>query len=275
MRACMIFFSLLLSALHANPFTLFTEPKTGTHLLIPILESLTHQKVYWAKKLQQQVDPSPQALDLANSELFYFSIDQPPWSRDLMEQVWSINEKNKTFLHLHAPYSPAMERYLLDKQCINFFIKRDPRDRIVSLLNHYRYIRLNDPSLESVSSDEERLLLMIRKGLRRSTLHFMGWITSPASVVLDFSKLMGSHGGFASQEDALGEMRKIAQALQICLSDEALEKIYRDSFGQGWNFFKGKVNVWKDYFKEEHKQAAKEEIGDLLIELGYEKDLNW
>ena len=168
-----------------------------------------------------------------------------------------------------------MEKYLLEKKCVNFFIKRDPRDRIVSLLNHYRNIHLSDLRLESVDSDPERLLLMIRKDLRKFTLHFMGWLTSPASVVLDFSKLMGAHGGFATDRDALGEMRKIARALDIAITDAALGKIYRDSFGHGWNFFRGKVNSWKDYFNEEHKRAAKEEIGDLLIELGYEKDLNW
>ena len=38
---------------------------------------------------------------------------------------------------------------------------------------------------------------------------------------------------------------------------------------------KGKKGGWKNFFQEEHKQAFKKIAGDLLIELGYETDLNW
>lgn len=70
-------------------------------------------------------------------------------------------------------------------------------------------------------------------------------------------------------------MRKIASALQMDLSDRELEEVYFKHFGHGWSFFKGIVGAWKEYFNEEHKAAMKEEIGDLLIQLGYEKDLAW
>ncbi len=190
---------------------------------------------------------------------------------------YSLENKSKkgTFLHLHAPFSPVIENYLLERNCINFFVKRDPRDQIVSLLNHYRHIHLTDKNLESIASDEDRLLLMILKNLRRRTKNFMGWLTSPACSVLDFNKLMGAHGGAATDADALGEMRKIAATLGLTISDAKLETVYRACFGHGWSFFRGKVGSWKEYFNETHKAAVKEEIGDLLIELGYEKNINW
>jgi hypothetical protein len=37
----------------------------------------------------------------------------------------------------------------------------------------------------------------------------------------------------------------------------------------------GKVGEWKEYFNSEHKELFKRELGDLLIYMGYEKDLNW
>jgi hypothetical protein len=86
---------------------------------------------------------------------------------------------------------------------------------------------------------------------------------------------MGAHGGAAAHEDAMKEMRKIAAALQLEITDSELERIYLKSFGHGWSFFKGKVGAWKEYFQEIHKIAIKEEIGDLLIQLGYEEDLTW
>ena len=73
---------------------LFTEPKTAAHLLIPVLNSLTGKRVFWAKKLQNQAEFSPmQNLDLADPGSFYFALDRPPWARALMERVWNTNEK--------------------------------------------------------------------------------------------------------------------------------------------------------------------------------------
>lgn len=192
-----------------------------------------------------------------------------------MDKVWATNKKNGAFLHLHAPYTPVMENYLAERKCVNFFIKRDPRDQIVSLLNHYKYIQLNDKALEVLPSDEEKLLYMIQKKSRAYAAHFMGWLHSPVCCVLDFNKLMGEHGGSATDADAMQEMRKIANALQLDLPDSYLLEVYKRNFGKGWSFFKGKTATWKEYFNADHIAVIKNEIGDLLIELGYEKDLNW
>lgn len=239
----------LCATLHPADFVLFTKPKTGTHLLIPILTELTERSVYWGKEFTHPVAH--------------------------LNQVWENSKQRKAFLHLHAGHSAEIEDYLAQRDCINFFIKRDPRDQIVSLLNHYKYIHFNEAAVKEIPSDDERLLHMIRGRLRAETLRFMGWLQSPICCVLDFSKLMGNLGGAATDADALEEMRKIAKALGMKLSDTYLQRLYKKHLGKGWSFFKGKVGSWRDYFKEEHKAAVKEEIGDLLIELGYEKDLNW
>jgi hypothetical protein len=93
--------------------------------------------------------------------------------------------------------------------------------------------------------------------------------------VLEFEKLMGEHGGAATHADAIAEMRKIATALELNVPDSYLEEVYNRNFGKGTAFFRGKVGSWKDYFNDRHKKAVKKEIGDLLIQLGYEKDDHW
>jgi len=263
--------------LEAVEFVLFTQPKTGTHLLIPILTELTKKKVYWAPEYTKNAEPLTESFSkaLQNPEYLPFAMDRVPWSRQTMDLVWETNKKKCTFLHLHAPYSPAMENYLAEKKCINFFIKRDPRDQIVSLLNHYKYIHYNDKEVERIPTDDERLFYMIKVNSRSHTIHYMNWLSSPICCILDFEKLMGAHGGAWTHADAMKEMRKIAEALQLDLSDRELEKVYKMHFGKGWSFFKGKVGVWKEYFNDMHKALIKQEIGDLLIQLGYEKDLDW
>jgi hypothetical protein len=44
---------------------------------------------------------------------------------------------------------------------------------------------------------------------------------------------------------------------------------------KSWTFRKGKIGSWKEEFNEEIKEDFKRIAGDLLIELGYEKDYNW
>lgn len=265
------------SSLKAVEFVLFTQPKTGTHLLIPILSELMHKTHYWAPEYKDRV---PHHLGFEEAlqryqDSFFYGFGWMPWDREKMDLVWNISKKKNAFLHLHSPHSLTLEKYLTEKNCVNFFVKRDPRDQIVSLMNHYKYLEPNDEVACRISSDDERLLHMIRKKSRPHTIHYMNWLRSSRCCVLDFAKLMGAHGGVATHEEAMGEMRKIAKALELNVSDRYLEKVYQRHWGKGWSFFKGKVGSWKDYFKEEHKLAIKEEIGDLLIELGFEKDQEW
>jgi hypothetical protein len=169
-----------------------------------------------------------------------------------------------------------MSNYLEEKAAVNFFILRDPRDQIVSLLNHHKYIREKDVPLETDEpTDDAKLLKLIQGFMRPGALAYSGWIGCSNCCVLRFEKLMGEHGGAATDQDALEELQKVANAIGVKASNARLKKIYQQSFGKGWGFFKGKVGSWKEYFKEEHKIAAKAVVGDLLIELGYETDLNW
>ncbi len=258
-------------------FVLFTQPKTGTHLLIPILTELTGKQVYWAKEYIQNVEPIQESYEEAfkKPEYVFFTLAPTPWKRSIMDEVWSLNRKKGTFLHLHAPYSPVIESYLAERNCINFFVKRDPRDQVVSLLNHYNNIHCNDKEVKSLPSNDEKLLYIIRKHLKNHTSYYMNWLKSPLCCVLDFDKLMGSHGGVATDADAIRELRKISRTLHLSFSGRSLRQVYEKHFGRGWSFFKGKPSSWKEYFNEEHKAAVKEEIGNLLIELGYEKNLDW
>ncbi|NND72391.1 MAG: sulfotransferase [Rhodothermales bacterium] len=41
------------------------------------------------------------------------------------------------------------------------------------------------------------------------------------------------------------------------------------------HYRKGKAGDWANHFTEDHKSYFKDKFGDLLIMLGYEKDLNW
>jgi hypothetical protein len=41
-------------------------------------------------------------------------------------------------------------------------------------------------------------------------------------------------------------------------------------FGVGRTFRKGQIGGWREEFSAEHEVAVKEDLGSLLVELGYE-----
>jgi len=194
---------------------------------------------------------------------------------EVVEEIWETNAREGSFLHFHTPYTREMERYLIQKKAVVFFVKRDPRDQIVSLLNHYKKFKFLDKNVEKIESDDERLLYMIKNHMKNNVNIFKGWLSSPICCVLDFNKLMGAHGGVASDEDAIDQIRKIASVLDLNLSDDHLEEVYKKHFGKSGAFFRGKAGSWRECFLGKHKMAVKQEIGQLLIEWGFEKDLNW
>ena len=80
--------------------------------------------------------------------------------------------------------------------------------------------------------------------------------------------------GSCTKEEQIAEL-KIANALNLKVTDKYLLRIFNESFGTGSTFRTGTTGNWKKYFSEEDKTLFKQLLGDVLIELGYEKDYNW
>lgn len=94
------------------------------------------------------------------------------------------------------------------------------------------------------------------------------------------------------KKDTIGEFKKVLDFYGITLTDEKVGEIVEKARGRGtvrknlteakvlpWgyaaNFRSGKIGNWKQEFTKDQIAKCKELIGPALIELGYEKDLNW
>ena len=85
--------------------------------------------------------------------------------------------------------------------------------------------------------------------------------------------------------DVRGTMNRILRFLNIPVSDRLLEQMgltqlktpvdLKESLSRGDTKRKGIVGDWRNLFTQNHKDYFKEVAGQLLIDLGYEKDLNW
>ena len=90
-----------------------------------------------------------------------------------------------------------------------------------------------------------------------------------------FEDLVGEKGG-GSKESQLEVIKAIVKHLDISLTEKEIQENVIDKlFGGTGTFREGKIGAWKNYFTPEHKKLFKLYGGEMLIKLGYEKDLNW
>ena len=193
------------------------------------------------------------------------------------------------FTLVHAPYSLQKELHLAQQKSRKFFLYRDPRDQVVSLTFFAKHMhpvgmnaihpRLNVP-LKLVDFNTLMLDFIINapcmhtgNTVAQFYAYFLPWLKVRDICPVKFENLIGPQGGGSAQAQ-LQEIRRISNWLGIRKSDQEIVDIARILFGKT-TFREGKIGSWKKYFTPEHKQAFKQVAGQLLIDLGYEKDLNW
>lgn len=157
---------------------------------------------------------------------------------------------------------------------------RDPRDAVISDM-HYIQTWPGHPQkklINDLGSDKERLLALIegRSGvrpIRDQILRFSGWASH--AHLIRFEDAVGAAGG-GSDKTQREVIRGIFSAIDVPLSDEMEEYIASNCRSAKTQTFRtGSIRNWEKVFDDEIRSAFSRAAGDLLIELGYEKDINW
>jgi len=221
-------------------------PKCGTHLLLRTLYFLTGFEVKW----------------------IHF-----PTRNDAEDKV----------LVNHMTFSKTS--FLLKrKDCKGFFIYRDPRDMVVAYafarLHVYKNLTLDEIILKLIEESIYTHVVLARaRGIKAVYDLFLPWKNYSQFYTVRFEDLVGPQGG-GSKEIQYETIKNMAQYLKIEVTDEQIDEIANEVFGGSvpgsLNTFRtGQIGSWKNYFNEQHKEAFKKIAGQLLIDLGYEKDLDW
>jgi hypothetical protein len=173
-----------------------------------------------------------------------------------------------------------------------FLIIRDPRDVAVSAVPYIlrtTHHHLHEYFRSSLPDDHERLMAVIRgvpqcvdehrrvgrRDIAEYYRIFMLWFGERVNCVVRFESLVGPRGGGAHALQIV-EIERMAAHLGIDLSDGETAQIADAIFDpRVATFRQGCIGDWRNHFTEEHKIAFKQVAGRLLIELGYEEDLNW
>ena len=190
-----------------------------------------------------------------------------------------------SFANGHLPYSNELALLFAELNMRTILILRDPRDVAVShakyvantkghpLFDYYQGLSEHDrlmASITGISVPDGPTLL----NLRHRLVSLKSWEDEPFNYTTYFERLVGDRGG-GSTESQVGELRCLADHLDIRCSNPEIERIASRAFGGTSTFRKGKIGGWRDEFHQEHKEVCKQMIGDLLVDMNYEWDNEW
>lgn len=192
-------------------------------------------------------------------------------------------KKSNSFLMTHFIENWQIVEELISSDYKFIFLFRDPRDQLISYVYWMPMMDEERYPVKKISNRNELIKELITGEIYGQPAYEM-WIGAGLELVknipkdrllmIKFEDIIGPHGG-ATLEKQLYTIHKISQFIDYQMLDEKCEEIAKNSIAQPGTFRKGTIGQWKDYFTEEHIGLYKERYGELLIELGYEKDINW
>jgi hypothetical protein len=273
-------------------------PKAGTHLLkrvVELLPGMTATNIHLGRERLRHLGivGVRQAGAQDSRAMMPIGVDRATryFPRDVVRQSL-VNLTAGTFATAHVPYSRNLGA-LLDEMHVRIIcITRDPRDIVVShahyvsnqppdspffetpLYNYYQYLSDDERIMVSIVGvrDEARRLNLLDIKTRLESV--LAWRQEPFHYATTFERLVGPRGG-GSRDAQLQEIRAICAHLGIVCTEQRVGEIADSLFGGTTTFRKGLIGGWREHFTEKHKAACKDLMGQMLIDLGYEKDLDW
>jgi sulfotransferase 6B1 len=255
-------------------------PKAGSHLLITLLRRLPRMMfsgVHHAPRDFRTLPASGNGSDV-----------RPEVDWDRVRRVLE-GIRNGQFVTAHFPYRPRLGTMLEDLDYQTILMQRDPRDVVVSHFHyvmrsdrHYLHIRYTDV----LDGWDARLMASIRglpaDGHGRGVISigqrlagYSGWLQQPNTYLSRFEILIGPNGGGTIAEqrtEIMAIAAHVGRPLEAHAADELAAKIWSPKSA---TFRKGSIGDWRNHFSPAHIAAFKEVAGQHLIDLGYERDLDW
>jgi hypothetical protein len=246
-----------------------SKPKSGSHLLLQILNGFTQIMPY--------------AYVAAEPVRTITKEGRRKTKEEIQSALKGIPRGVIGWGYIEA--SPENVAVLCQPGRVNYFIYRDPRDMLVSQVffatdmheEHGMHAFYN-----SLPDFGERLKVAItgidRDGLKMVSVkqRYEGvfeWLEQPGVMCIRFEDLVEDRD--VTLNAMLDEVEKTGykipapreRALEILV--EAIQP------RKSHTFRSGKTGGWREHFTDGHKALFKDVAGDLLVRLGYEENNNW
>lgn len=246
-----------------------SKPKSGSHLLLQVLGGFTRIMPYAyvdadpVRTITKDGRRKPQ--DEVSSELRRIPPGVIGWG--------------------YIEASPENVQLLCQPGRVNYFIYRDPRDMLVSQVYfatdmheehgmHAYYQSLPDFGARlkaAITGVDREGIKMV--SVKQRYAGVFDWLRQPRVLCIRFEDLVDQRD--ATFNAMLDQVEKTGYAIptprqkSLSILTEAIQP------RKSRTFRSGRTGGWREHFTPEHKTLFKEVAGDLLVQLGYEKDNDW
>jgi Sulfotransferase domain len=254
------------SEVEISPFILNSIPKSGTHLLKQILLGI------------------PGMSHNPDKGMFGHISYQ---SNNKLNELKKLG-KNE-FVNGHLFFSNEWSDYFKECNMKQIFVYRDPRDVVVS----YAYFiptldihPLYETFIQEGFTHRERMKFLLRGGEpignKPIQPNLYAWYTSFSSWINKENTHSVRFEDFVENEDC----KKLAiEGMLNFITQSSIDQIKRKKLVNSMvnninplkcpTFRKGKIGSWKNEFDDELTKLFKENAGNLLMDLKYEKSNDW
>ena len=246
-----------------------SKPKSGSHLLLQILNGFTQIMPY------KYVEADP--VRMIEKE------GRRKRKEEILDELRQIPPGVIGWGYVEA--SPENVAFLCQPDRVNYFIYRDPRDMLVSQVFFATDMHEEHGMhtyYKSLPDFGERLKVAIT-GIHRDGLHMVSvkqryegvfqWLEQKQVLCLRFEDLVNNREGTLNA--MLDEVQKTGYKVPAPREKAVVALTEAIQPRKSHTFRSGKTGGWKEHFTEEHKKLFKEVAGDLLVQLGYEKNNHW
>jgi hypothetical protein len=246
-----------------------SKPKSGSHLLLQILNGFTQIMPY------KYVEADPvRTIERAGRRKS---------NAEVLTELQRIRRGAIGWGYVEA--TPENVAFLCQPHRVNYFIYRDPRDMLVSQVffatdmheahgMHEFYQSLPDVgerlkvAITGIDSDG---LYMV--GVKQRYASVFEWLEQPHVMCIRFEDLI--HNRDLTLDAMLDEVE--STGYKIPTSHDQARSILVQAIQprKSRTFRSGRTGGWREHFTQEHKDLFKDVTGDLLVKLGYEKNNDW
>lgn len=259
---------------HPSPFVLITVPKSGSHMILKALYLITGTTALW------HADFIP--LNLSDQQFLYThfcvssSLEEGYAQIPRMKTIINIRDLRDVCIsmvyHIHESLWPGMSA---EQREVFKTLSFD--EQLLFVINYdYDVDEVAEFAPDSLQVSIIKIAEQLEKYCQRSDY-----------LICRYEDLVGPKGG-GTEEAQIKEIKRIANHLDLNLSELLLEEIASKLYGNEFDpfgkkgfedfastFRQGKIHAWKQLFKEQHIRAFKRKMNKTLIALGYETKEDW
>jgi len=246
-----------------------SKPKSGSHLLLQILNGFTQIMPY------RYVDADPIRTITKGG--------RRRTSDEILSDLKRVPNGVIGWGYLEAAKENVS--FLISSRRVNYFIYRDPRDMLVSQVffatDMYEEHGMHE-YYKSLPDFGARLKVAIT-GIDKDGLHMVSvkqrydgvfqWLEQKNVMCLRFEDLINSRD--VTLNAMLNEVEKTGYKIPTPREEALPILVEAIQPKKSRTFRSGKTGGWREHFTEEHKKLFKDVAGDLLIRLGDEKNNDW